>query len=90
MKWLLTAATVVALAAAGAAWADSHQGKPGDQRDRSGMMRGGMMQGGMMSMMMGMMMRGMGQSQMTEMTDDCAAMMRDGDKPNERWRKKDR
>lgn len=88
MKWLLTVATVVALAAAGAAWADNHQGKPGDQRDRSGMMRGGMMQGGMMSMMMGMMMRGMGQ--MTGTMDDCTAMMRDGDKPNDRWRKKDR
>ncbi len=86
MKWILTAAVVASLGAAGFAWADNHVGKQGDRREHQGMMHGGMMRDGMMSMM-GRMMRGSGAGMM----DECAGMMRDsGDganKPNEQWRK---
>jgi len=92
MKSILTAAIVVTLAAAGAAWADSHQGRSDDKRTNHGMMQGDMMRGGMKSMM-GMMHRMMGGRTNGSMSmDDCAAMMRDtntdsGTKPNDQWRK---
>ena len=86
MKWILTAAIVATLGAAGLAWADNHGPKTGDRHDHHGTMQGGMMRNGMMSMM-GSMMRGSNAGMM----DECAGMMRgSGDgakKPNDRWRK---